>query len=625
MKKIAVFCAMGAILAGFAAVAEDGVVITTAGEYPFTAGETYGAITNKAADGEVKLTSTGTATATDAISVEKFDATVSKANTTFSGGYWDFGATGSDTVNFFSAGQTFANRTTMLDNGAQVVGIGSLYLAGSSGTNNILALTGASSLTAAWLSMGSASANQRNRLTVSDGSSLVCKGPLYLSLSSVSSVAGGKNKTGNRLTVTGEGSSLKVTGTLNVGGQSPDSNLYGTSGGNTFEVADGASAALAGVVMGTGPRNGTCNRIVFSEGAKATMTSLTVASNVSGSYSIASNVIEILSGAVVTNSGSFTFGADNNKGGYNTCLVSNATFHTDKVYKMNTAYYFLRGPHSTFILSGENAKFTTNGGFDAFFKGDGCTFIVENGASYSFSNSTFSYTLAVNDETVLVRSGATVSVPSGFKPTGTGQTGGIYTGTNNAIVVESDAVLTTRNGPLSIYGNGNRLEVRDATVKAAGNKLMIGHDGAASGCYGTNCLLTVSGTRPEITATWSVYVWNSSKMRINLPASAYEAEHATAEHPLVYGATGIFFDNGGTLELAGAEEMYKYHFDNGIKGSYVLVAAGSGQTFRISEDNLAAIQATLPEGMTIAKRTVNKKPSVVLDVKPKFGMMFIVR
>lgn len=614
------------VLIGAAANAEthDAVVITTAGEYPFIANDTYGAVTNKASDGEVKLTSTGGTVVGDAVGLASFDATVAGAQTVFSGGYWDFGATGSDTANFFSEGQTLADRRTAVDNGAQLVGIGSLYLAGT-GANNAFTLSGASSLSAYRVVLGSGtSANQKSVLTVEDGASLICADYLCLSMATVSSAAQAKTQLGNRLTVTGQGSSITVGGTLSVGGQHPtQANSWGTRGGNAFEVTDGATAQLAAVTLGTGSRHSTSNALVFGKNSTVSMSSLAVSSSSSKAtdYPVAGNSIEIVDGASVSVSGAFTFGySDLTYRGGNHCLVSNATFSVGKVFVANSVGYFLCGPNSTFTLSGSDAEFGVTEGIKAFFKGSGCSFVVENGATYDYTLSSYSHTIHTDNERIVARKNATLNFPNSIKMS---KASGDMTGSiTNGLIAASGATITCA-GQLSVYGTGSYLEVDDATVKTTGSgKLVIAQDGSLATVTGTNCLLHVIGTCPQIDASASIHISNDSRMRVDLPAGGYATGYATSERPIILSSGKVLFNGSSTLELDGAEEMMAYHTANKIKASYVLAKADE---ITLSEDKISAVQATLPDGMTISVRANKTKEELVLDVRPKFGLVLFVR
>ena len=206
------FCA---ILAATAFCDQEDITISEPGTTTFTAGSAYGALRNEAS-GEVTLASSGAATESDAISFTNFDA-VAGASTTFSGGWWDFGADSLTEypTNFFSSSSTLSNRTTTFDNGAVVTNVGCAYLAGASGTDNALNLKGASSLTLTKLVFGLAQKPQRSSCRITEGSSLHCLN--HLSMSEGSARDNVTKLTGNELVVSGEGSSLRVDGITYLG------------------------------------------------------------------------------------------------------------------------------------------------------------------------------------------------------------------------------------------------------------------------------------------------------------------------------------------------------------------------------------------------------------------------
>ena len=625
MNKLTVALGVMALVVLSASAEEhDAVVITTAGEYSFAAGDAYGAITNKASDGEVKLLSTGEAVVGDAVSVEGgFDATVSGAQTVFSGGYWDFAAS-----DLFSvvAKRALNNRLTTLTGGARLVNVGTVCLAGSD-VGNTLVLTNNSALSAASIVMGTATMDdQKSRIDVRDGSSLTCTGDLLLSKGQVSGTTASNRRTGNVLSVSGEDSSLAVGGTLSVGGRQDAT--FGYCGGNTFEVTDGASATLAAVELtGSTARSGRRNRLFAGRNANVSMTSLSVGSaSKSSDYPLSSNTVEIVDGATVAVSGAFKFGQSYNGGypqsGGNSVLVSNATFTVGNVLTVGSSSYFFCGSHSTFILSGPSAKFAVEKGMSFFFTqpNQNCFFVVENGATYDFPVSAYSNTSSVSNETVIVRSGATLNLPRGLV---TAKVNADPNSFHNGLVVESGAtaISADESNHISIYGTEGYLVVNDAKVSSA-SKMNIGALDATT-VRGTNCLMRLIGSHPEVVTGNTISFRNHSKLQIDLPPGGYDAGYATTDKPLIkVNTNGLNFYGTSTLELNGVEEMMACHTANRIRATYVLARANPVSPI---DGNLEAIQATLPDGMTISIRTQGSKEELILDVKPKCGLVLVVR
>ena len=115
-------------------------------------------------------------------------------------------------------------------------------------------------------------------------------------------------------------------------------------------------------------------------------------------YCAGSNLLEIVDGAVVTNTGALTFGADQVSEIGNRIIVSNATFHTD-IYVANDVRYLIRGRQNELVLSGGDAVLAFKNGIGSYFLGKGSSFVVENGATYSLTCASYSYTLECVNET----------------------------------------------------------------------------------------------------------------------------------------------------------------------------------------------------------------------------------
>lgn len=626
MKRLAmtVLAAGTLTMAGSVMGAED-VDITTGGTYDFQpASNPHGMLRNKVANDQVTFTQTAAPVDADhAAQFTGFDA-VGSAKTLFSGGWWDFGAASDSQVNFFTNTATCSSRTTTLADGAVVTNVGTVWIAGSSGSDNTLILKGSSTFDAASVSFGSNSPDQRSTIRVEDGSSLNCRGDLFLTQFSVSTATKAKYLTGNILCVTGALSRLTVGGLTSVGGRI--NGTYGYGGGNTLEVVDGARANFAAVDVGRSSRQGQRNRIHFGKNARVNMTSLTVSNEGGSGYPAASNLIEIVDGACVTNTGAFVFGnSDNVARGSNVLLVSNAVFSVANCYVINASdNYFMCGPDSVFRLSGPRAQFVSEKEIVAFFKGDGCSFIIENGATWNWDyKAYYSSGAKASHETVRVRTGATLNCPNGL--TTAGQTNvGASQSSSNKLIVESGAVLDSEDY-ISIYGKDGELTVDDGTVEVKYG-LRVGRNSTA---YDTNCLMRVCGSRPNVTVLYGLSVQNGSCLRFELPSTGYDANVATSSNPLLtVGSASQFditFDDTSRLELTGTKELQAYHQERNLRREYVLIHANVGG-INLPEGQLEVLQAQLPQGVSLFIRTVkNNHKELVLAVKPVRGLLLIVR
>lgn len=144
------------------------------------------------------------------------------AGTFFKGGWWDFSG-----GSFWGESVNHSNRTTEFSDGAVVTNVTGVVVAGESGSNNSLRLTGSSSLYVTGIRLGrSNNAGQKSSVVVEDGSLLSVSGALSFSAASASKP--GFHPSGNNLSVIGAGSRLVVSGcTLlgnNTAGNRPGAN-----------------------------------------------------------------------------------------------------------------------------------------------------------------------------------------------------------------------------------------------------------------------------------------------------------------------------------------------------------------------------------------------------------------
>ena len=600
------------------------VTISESGTTQFEAGSSHGFILNNAS-GAVTLESSGGSVEADAVSFTNFNA-VANANTTFSGGWWDFGVLAEDVAvtNFFAYPSSAGGRTTTLDNGAVVTNVGCVFLAGASGTDNTLELKGGSSMTVRKMVFGVAQGPQRSKCVVTNGASLHCLG--MLTMSEGSARDNETKTTDNLLTVSGEGSSLVVDGTTYLG-RDLGYNYNGGLGGSTLEVTDGASADFNGIVMCDAVVHGRLNHVVFSRGAKVNMKSFTCDYHWSSTAKPSSNLVEVLSGAVVTNTGALTMGYnDSNAKSHagNSIVISNATLVT-KAGTWGSSTGFLVAPDMTARLSGADAKlvFTSEPVF-MFTEVSKGTFIVENHAIFNWPSGQPYFGMNGNliGKKFIVRDGAKVTVPNGFKTCSSG-----HSGSNNVIVVERDGWLAG-SGVIAIAGKNCTMEVVDGKV-TLGYYLYVGHNGDSANNNGTNGLLRVAGTHPSIRPSWRSSVRNGSKIRIELPESGYDEGYANSTNAVVYviaNGEGFYFDASSSLELTGAEAMLEYHrAHNKKKSEYYLMGDGTPASYILSDEKMAEVQATLPDGMTLCRKTAGNREHLILSVKPKWGMSILFR
>jgi hypothetical protein len=79
------------------------------------------------------------------------------------------------------------------------------------------------------------------------------------------------------------------------------------------------------------------------------------------------------------------------------------------------------------------------------------------------------------------------------------------------------------------------------------------------------------------------------------------------------------------LELTGADAMLEYHRAHKKKAEYYLLGDGTPASYILSDAKMAEVQATLPDGMTLSRKTAGNREHLILSVKPKWGMAIIFK
>ena len=87
----------------------------------------------------------------------------------------------------------------------------------------------------------------------------------------------------------------------------------------------------------------------------------------------------------------------------------------------------------------------------------------------------------------------------------------------------------------------------------------------------------------------------------------------------------LAFDASSSLELTGANAMLEYHRAHKKKAEYYLMGDGTPASYILSDAKMAEVQATLPNEMTLYRKTAGNREHLILSVKPKFGMTMIFR
>lgn len=522
--------------------------------------------------------------------------------------------------------------------------VGAVALAAANGTDNRLSLTNGASLFCESMSLGgSTRIAQRSVVSVTEGSRLSVAGDFAFTTGSAREAYSLALVSGNALEVSGEGSGVSVAGVMSLGKLLPNDTVNGSVGGNRLSVADGATADIATLQVGHGNCHGQSNRVEFARGAKVDIGQTLINScNSTVVNRRGENEFHVLDGAVVTNAGQFVLGFKDDysaaqgfypTGNYgNRLVVSNATFWT-KTFRVagsgaSAVDYMIDSPESAIVVSGADASFAVGESMSrALFNGWDSQFVVENGADVTLDflgtwKNAFSYTVATSNETLLVRSGATLTASKNLL-TGAAAQNGYGFGRNNRIVVESGATLNAKAW-LFLHGTGCGLVVDDATANVA-NSLAVGEivdnkNGTFGG--GTNSYVRIQGTRPSLTVAWSATVTNDSSIVFALPEKGYDEGFATTQKPLVSVSDTLAVSADSRIELTGAAEMQAYRRAQKLKkASYVLIYARKG--ISLPDGLLESLNASLPDGVSVALSSDAK--TLTLTCKPRYGGLVVVR
>lgn len=631
MKSLIVAVAVSVVSASFA---ED-YVIEAAGTRTLPSPVSYGALDNRVSDGAVKFDQSGySKTAEQANSFTAFKA-VAGANTTFLGGYWDFGVTAADDVteNFFASADTEGTRTTTLD-GAVIRNVGALYVGGTSGNNNTILLKNEAELQVNRLVLGMKNGSwQNSKISITDGSLLHCRG--WVSMND-GIFANSRDLTGNELSVSGLGSRLVVDGATYLDRPTGDGSRTGV-GGNALIVSDGARASLQQLYIHNSNYHGVSNRVTVSKNACLETTDIKIATEWSGANNKQDYArFEVLDGAVVTNTGNLQIGYHYSKASHGSVsvIVSNGTFYTEKAI-----------PPTLPLLCAENCEIVISGSDAVFHAGrpsadtplfgtfaTNSQVVIENGAEVTDLPVNFGFSYGSNsctDDRIIVRTGARLDCGNIFMSS----YGGTGVGTRNEIIVCNQGVVKADQ----FWCNAEEgvVTVEDATLECTNGHywkdyggLNIGGKAATSVQHqGRGCVLNIKGHTPKIKTTNNrILVENESKVVFHLPADGYAAE----AQPLMTTTTSRYFgftviDEGCAIEFVGAQEMLNHHRDvlKCRTSKYTLLES---YEITIPDSVLEAANASLPDGMQLKVETPSAGVAQLnLYVKPKFGLVMTIR
>ena len=541
----------------------------------------------------------------------------------FKGGYWDFGG------GYFNngGGSSYGdNRTFMISDGAVITNTSYCVLGYTAQGKLRLELSGASRFHVGgefkFANNKTASGNE-NWLKVTEGSKMTVGGTMTRE-GSVNSWAGslvnqpeGGLFYKDYVIVDGEGSELKMLST--------SYNYYGGQGGSATIVSNGGYLLNRGsAVFGARytrnnllrvEKNGSAvfeGAFYIGWGQDASDTAIT---------GLRHHRIEVLDGGSLWCKGVFYLSYRAFCSG-NTLLVSNGTFRA-ATFQMSdnqgagTGY----ATNILVVLQGENASLSSDNSY-AMFNCSHSEYRVEHGARFC-PRSSFSWTTDGQHDNVLrVRDGGMLTNVWTNTSIDNPKSDG-FAVWNNKIIAEAGGIVTGQH--VSVQGSNCVFRVDDSLALLDDNvtaiSLQVGRmdTGGWYGGLSTNCALEVAGTTPKLRLGGKLLVENGSRILFELPEAGYAGGEA-----IIAAGRDVQINPGCEIAFSGAEAMYERLVADGVRANYVLIENPSDRGF-VSDDVVAAAQASLGQNLQLRKRVRDGKNQLVLSGGAALGMSLIIR
>ena len=306
----------------------------------------------------------------------------------------------------------------------------------------------------------------------------------------------------------------------------------------------------------------------------------------------------------------------------NTLLVSNGTFRA-ATFQMSdnqgagTGY----ATNILVVLQGENASLSSDNSY-AMFNCSHSEYRVEHGARFC-PRSSFSWTTVGQHDNVLrVRDGGMLTNVWTNTSIDNPKSDG-FAAWNNKIIAEAGGIVTGQH--VSVQGSNCVFRVDDSLALLDGSagttSLQVGRMDT-SGWYGgwsTNCALEVAGTTPKLRLGGKLLVENGSRILFELPEAGYAGGEA-----IIMAGRDVQINSGCGIEFSGADAMYARLVADGVRANYVLIENPDDKGF-VSDDVVAAAQASLGQSFKLRKRVHDGKNQLVLSGGAVVGMSLIVR
>lgn len=546
-------------------------------------------------------------------------------HTAFKGGYWDFGG------GYFNNGGNSSygdNRTFVISDGAVITNTGSCILGYTAQKKLRLELSGASQLYVGGefkFTNNRTASGDESWLKVTEGSKMTIgkcsrEGEVPQNVgwaASLSYQPEGGLFYKDYVIVDGEGSELKMLST--------SYSYYGGQGGSATIVSNGGYLLDNGnAVFGARYTRNNLLRVekdgsaVFERafytgwGQDASDTAIT---------GLRHHRIEVLDGGSLWCKGEFNLSYRSFCSGI-TLLVSNGTFRAATFHQANNAN--VGAGYATnilVVLQGEHASFSSDNAY-AMFNCSHSEYRVEHGARFRPRGSFSWTTVGQHDNVLRVRDGGMLTnvwiSTSIDNPKSDG-----FAAWNNKIIAEAGGIVTGQN--VTVQGSNCVFRVDDALALLDGSvgttSLQVGRMDT-NGWYGgwsTNCALEVAGTTPKLRLGGKLLVENASRILFELPEAGYGDDEAR-----IVAGHDVQINSGSGIEFSGADAMYARLVADGVRANYVLIENPSDKGF-VSDDVVAAAQASLGQNLQLRKRVRGGKNQLVLSGGAAAGMTLIFR
>ncbi len=473
------------------------------------------------------------------------------------------GTTISNNANFLIGGSSGSGAEFVAQGGTHSFGR-DIYV-GQFGSNNSLEVTNGGSVLASYMAAGRESGAASNQVIVGsnatitvtdkfdvgfDGSSnslIISDGGDVFIGSGGSSIGSFAPAFGNRVEVTGSGSTLSNVGIFNVG-------FVGTDGQLT--VSNQGSFTTDNLTVGN---TGDSNRVVIADGGNVLVRSNLV---ISALAAASNNSVSISSGQLTVTNGTLNVGA----GGLGTLNVSGGTVSVSNLVATNGANSVINFTGGTIVSSGttiSNAVDFLIGGTN----GSGATFVAQGG-THSFSDGLYVGNVGSSNR-LTITNDAAVHVGEDLRIS-------VLAGASNNVLDISSGQLTVTNGTLNVGRRGQgTLNVSGGTVTVSN---LVATNGSNSVINFTGGKIVSSGTTVSTNANFLIGGTNGSGAEF----VAQVDTHSFGTNLIVgFGGSGnrLVVSNGGDVV---APDFYIGQL--ATSSNNTVEVTGGGSTFKVGDD-----------------------------------------